>query len=136
MNKAFFLGRTTKDIEIGATPNGKTYGKFSIAVDSGFGDNKKTNFFNMTVWGKTAENMGRYVPKGTKIFLECEPQQNTYTNKEGQKVNTVDFRVITFEFCEGKKTSGDSTEGYGGFGNDDSSFIPAEESNLDLPEGW
>ena len=106
MNKTIFLARTTKDIEIRYTTNNTAVGKFSIAVDSGYGDNKKTNFFNLTAWGKTAETLSKFAPKGTKLLLECQAVQNTYQDKNGNNVNTVDFTVLSFEFAESKGAQG------------------------------
>ncbi len=105
MNKCYFIGRTTKDIELRYTQNNTALVKFSIATDSGYGDNKKTNFLNMTAWGKTAETLEKYAPKGTKLMLECQAVQNQYTDKNNNKVNTVDFTVLNFEFCESKNAS-------------------------------
>ena len=102
MNKCYFLCRTTKDVELRYTNENLAIGKFSIAVDTGYGDKKKTNFFNCTVFGKQAETMQKYVAKGNKILLECEALQNSYTDKNGNNVNTVDFKVLSFEFCESK----------------------------------
>jgi single stranded DNA-binding protein (ssb) len=107
MNKSYFTGRTTKDIEIRYTQgeNQTAVGRFSLAVESGYKDKKRTDFFNMTAWGKTAETMEKYVPKGTKIIVECEARQNNYTDRNGNKVNTVDFTVLNFEFAESKNVS-------------------------------
>lgn len=107
MNKNYFTGRTTKDIEIRYIQNGNqtAVGRFSLAVETGYKDKKRTDFFNMTVWGKQAETMEKYVPKGTKIIVECEARQNNYTDRNGNKVNTVDFTVLNFEFCESKNAS-------------------------------
>lgn len=102
INKTYFLGRTTKDVELKTTASGTAIGKFSIAVDSGYGENKKTNFFNLTAWGKTAETISKFAPKGTKLLLECQAVQNTYQDKNGNNVNTVDFTVLNFEFAESK----------------------------------
>lgn len=104
MNKFYATGRTTRDVEIRYTSgeNPMAVGKFSLAVDSGYKDNKRTDFFNMTVFGKKAETMENYVKQGTKILVECEAKQEQYTNKDGQKVNTVSFIVRDFEFCESK----------------------------------
>lgn len=111
MNKCFFVGRTTRDIELRYTQvNNTAIAKFSIATDSGYGENKKTNFFNMTAWGKTAETLERYAPKGTKLILECQAVQNQYTDKNGNKVNTVDFTVLNFEFAESKNASQQNTQ--------------------------
>ena len=107
MNKCYFTGRTTKDIEIRYMQNDNqtAVGRFSLAVESGYKDKKRTDFFNMTAWGKTAETMEKYVPKGTKIIVECEARQNNYTDLNGNKVNTDDFTVLNFEFCESKNAS-------------------------------
>lgn len=107
MNKNYFTGRTTKDIEIRYIQNGNqtAVGRFSLAVETGYKDKKRTDFFNMTVWGKQAETMEKYVPKGTKIIVECEARQNNYTDRNGNKVNTVDFTVLNFEFSESKNAN-------------------------------
>jgi single-strand DNA-binding protein len=82
--------------------NNTALAKFSLAVDTGIGENKKANFFNMTAWGKTAETLSKHTSKGTKLLLECEATQNQYKDKNGNNINTVDFRVLNFEFCESK----------------------------------
>ena len=107
MNKCIFVGRTTRDIELRYTTGEKqtAVAKFSIATDSGYGDNRKTNFFNMTAWGKTAETLEKYAKKGTKLILECQAVQNQYTDKNGNNVNTVDFTVMNFEFAESRSAS-------------------------------
>ena len=107
MNKVIFCGRTTKDVEMRYSQgeNSMAIGRFSIAIDSGYGDKKKTSFFNCTIFGKQAEAFEKYVPKGTKVLLECEANQNQYTDKNGNKVNSVDFIVKSFEFCESKSQS-------------------------------
>ena len=108
MNKSFFLARTCKDIEIRYTQSNKAVGRFSIAVDTGYGENKKTSFFNCVAWDKTAETLEKYAPKGTKLMLECEAVQNQYEDKNGNKRDSVEFVVKNFEFCEGKKDAQDS----------------------------
>lgn len=104
MNKCYFTGRMTKDPEVRYTISNTAVAKFSIAVDSGYGDNKNTSFFYMTAWGKTAEALEKYARKGTKLILECQAVQNQYKDKNGNNVNTVDFTVLNFEFAESKAT--------------------------------
>lgn len=84
-------------------------GRTAIAVDAGFGDNKKTSFFNISAFGKTAEMMERFVKKGTKIAVECEAKQDEYKDRNGNDVRTVSFIVRNFEFME-RKGSSQTTE--------------------------
>lgn len=108
MNKAIFTGRLTRDPEVRYSngANGQmAIANFSLAVDSGFGQNKKANFFNMVAFGKVAETVEKYLRKGTKILAECEANQNQYTKKDGTKVNTVQFIMREFEFAESKNAN-------------------------------
>ena len=109
MNKCYFTGRTTKDIELRYTQDNKAFGKFSLAVESGYGENKKTSFLNMTAFGKTAETLEKYATKGTKLILECQANQNKYTDKNGNQVTSVDFTVLNFEFAESKNSNQDNS---------------------------
>lgn len=108
MNKSYMTGRTTKEIEMRYTQAEQplAIANFSFAVDDGYGEKKKTNFFNCVAFGKLAERFEKYVTKGMKLLLTCRPQQEQYTNREGVKVNTVKFIVEDFEFCESKNASG------------------------------
>ena len=124
MNKCIFVGRTTRDVELRYTQsaNPLAVGITSIAVESGYGDKKKTSFFNISAFGKTAETMDKFVKKGTKIILECEAAQNEYTDREGKKQNTVSFIVKSFEFAESKAASNNAGQ---------TSDAPKSQSNAD-----
>nr|DAL59180.1 MAG TPA_asm: Single strand binding protein [Caudoviricetes sp.] len=124
MNKCIFVGRTTRDVELRYTQsaNPLAVGRTSIAVESGYGDKKKTSFFNISAFGKTAETMDKFVKKGTKIILECEAVQNEYTDREGKKQNRVSFIVKSFEFAESKVASSSAGQ---------TSDAPKSQSNAD-----
>lgn len=122
-------GRTTRDVEMRYTQseNPLAIASFSFAVDDGYGEKKKTNFFNCVAFGKLAERFEKYVTKGMKLLLTCRPQQEQYTNKDGLKVNTVKFIVDDFEFCENKNSSGG--------GNDEKPKSAPDNSFMDIPDG-
>lgn len=103
MDKCLFLGRLSKDVELRATQSGKSVANFSIAVDTGYGENKKANFFNVVAFDKNADNIAKFFHKGDRIALETEAQQNVWTDKEGQKHYDVNFVVRSWEFCESTK---------------------------------
>ena len=104
MNSCFFTGRTTKEFEL-RYANELAIGTCSIAVDDGYGDKKHTSFFNITAFGKTAESMNKYIPKGTKIAVECRARQEEYTDKAGQKRYSINFIVDSWEFAQSKGES-------------------------------
>ena len=108
MQIAILCGRLTKDVEIKTTKAGDketTVGSFTLAVDDGYGDNKHTNFFPCSVFGKQAETMEKWVKKGTKVILNCKPRQNSYKDNNGNNHSYINFIVQSFEFANGKNES-------------------------------
>lgn len=132
MNKSYFLARTCKDIEVRYTQSNKAVGRLSIAVDTGYGDNKKTSFFDCVAWENTAESLKKYAPKGTKLLLECEAVQNQYTDKDNKKVSKVEFIIKNFWFCEGKKDAQETAPSAPSIPEDKFVNIP-EGVDMDLP---
>ena len=96
MNKFIVTGNLTKDADLKYTQNDKAYSKFSIANNEGYGDNQKTNFFNCTLWGKSAENLNRFLVKGQKVLITGKIELGKYTDKEGIERTTVDINVDSF----------------------------------------
>ena len=100
-NKVFLTGRVTREWEIRATSNGTTIARNSIAVDSGYGDNKRTDFINLTAFGKTAETLEKYGFKGQKMLIEGRIQTGSY-EKDGVKHSTTDIIIDRSEFLSFK----------------------------------
>lgn len=105
MNKWTGTGRLTRDNDLSYSTSGTAYLKNGIAVDR---RGEGTDFFNITVFGKSAEAFDRYMKKGSKVIIEGHLQSDSYTNKEGKKVTSVSIIVDEWEFGEGKKDSGDT----------------------------
>ena len=86
MNKILIQGRLTRDIEIESSKSGSEYSRFSVAVDrvGKKGEDKQTDFFNCTAFGKTAAFVKEYFRKGDGILLEGSMQSSTY-DKDGEK---------------------------------------------------
>ena len=96
MNKIIVTGNLTKDAELRYTANDKAYSKFCIANNEGYGENQKTNFFNCTLWGKSAENLNRFLTKGQKVLITGKVEINDYKDKEGVERKIIDINVDSF----------------------------------------
>ena len=121
MNKFIVTGNITKDAELRYTANDKAYSKFCIANNDGYGDNQKTNFFNCTLWGKSAENLNRFLTKGQKVLITGRVELGKYTDKEGVERLTTDIIVDSFGGVEliGNKVQQESeTDNYASNNND------------------
>ena len=118
MNKCFFIGRTTADSEIRYANNNEQTAitTVSLAVDTGYVDNKKTSFFRLSVFGKRAEAFNKYVPKGTKIAVTCHANQDQWKDHNGNNRSAVNFIVDDWEYAQNKPTG-------------DNSYNPAETTD-------
>ena len=124
MNNCNFIGRITRDLELKYTNSNMAYCKFGLAVDRRFKkDGQPTaDFLNCTAWGKTAELIGKYLTKGSKIGISTRVEMGSY-DKDGVKIYTTDFIVENITFCENKGQEKKEEE---------LPYIPSEDDS-DLP---
>jgi len=102
MNKVILVGRLTRDPEVRYTQKGTALASFSIAVNTGFGDNKRADFVPIVVWDKLAEICGNNLIKGSKVLVEGRLQISEY-EKDGQKRRTTEVVGQNVEFLEPKQ---------------------------------
>lgn len=99
MNSVCLIGNLTRDPDVrystGSNPT--AIGKFSIAVDDGYGDKKRTSYISVVVFGKQAENCQKYLFKGSKVAIRGHIQTGSY-EKDGRKIYTTDVVADQVEF--------------------------------------
>ena len=103
MNKVIISGRTTADIELKATQTGKSVASFTVAVDTGYGENKQTSFLDVIAWEKMAELVSQYVHKGNKVLICGRLQTRAWKDKNGNKRKATEIVANEIEFIEAKK---------------------------------
>lgn len=115
MNSVVLIGRLTRDPETRYTSGSQmAVCTFTIAIDrvTRQGEEKKTDFPRITVFGKQAENCERFLKKGRLVGVQGKLQTGSYTNKDGATVYTTDVVADRVEFLEwGDRQS--SNDGYG-----------------------
>lgn len=119
MNTVSLVGRLTRDPEVRYTSTQLAVARFSIAIDrpAKEGGEKQTDFPNIVVFGKQAENCERYLAKGRKVAINGRIQTGSYTEKEGRKVYTTDVVANYVEFLDSasqqaKPEQGEQVEGF------------------------
>ena len=104
MNNWIGIGRLTRDIDVRyASQTQKAVARFTLAIDDGYGENKKTNFISIVAFGKTAENLEKFSGKGLRIAIIGHIQTGSY-EKDGQKVYTTDIVADRIEFIDWKNS--------------------------------
>ena len=109
INSVIIMGRLTYDPELRTTPNGISVVRFQVAWDINFsrsGEDKKTDFIDVTAWRQTAEFVSRYFRKGSMIAVEGSIQTDNFTDKDGNKRKSVQVVANNVSFCGSKAESG------------------------------
>lgn len=108
MNRVELIGRITRDPELRYTNSNIATTRFTLAVNRPFQSQtgeQGTDFINVVVWRKQAENVKKYVSKGSLVAVEGRIQTGSYENREGQRVYTTDVVADSVQFLETKSQS-------------------------------
>lgn len=114
LNNYSVIGRMTRDLDERAftyTANGKARLNISIAVNDGYGDNQYTSYFDVVVWGKTAENIKPYLGKGKQLCINGRLRQDRWENN-GQKNSRVVIVAETVQLLGGRDNGAGSGGNY------------------------
>lgn len=115
INQVVLIGRLVRDVELRKTTSGKSTVTFSLAVNrmkAGEGG-QDVDFITCVAWNKTAENMEKYLKKGSLIGVEGRIQSRTYKNKQGSTVSVNEVLVNQTHFLETKRGQQQNTQAQG-----------------------
>ncbi len=100
MNNVVLIGRLTHDPELRHTQSGLAVANFTLAVD-GYNDN--TDFIDCVAWKTQAENMAKYLGKGSQMGVEGRIQVRKYQDKEGNNRKAVEVVASRVQFLDTRK---------------------------------
>lgn len=123
MNNFSGIGRVGRDAETRHTAGGTTVTSWPVAIDSGYGQNKKTEWFDCALWGERGEKLASYIRKGDRIGLQGEVSLDTYQTKDGSEKSRLRLRVVDVTLL-GNKDDGHS----GGHERQQSRAAPAKRT--------
>ena len=100
MNKVFLIGRLSRDPELRHTSSGMAVCQINVAISrrAGAGRDPETDFINVVVWDKQAENVSKYLAKGRQVAVEGRIQTRSYDNNEGKKTYVTEVVANNVEF--------------------------------------
>ncbi len=132
INKVILMGRLTRDPELRHTGKGTPVTTFSIAIDNGYGDNKRTDFVNCLAWNKTAEFVTKYFTKGKMIVIaDGRISTRSWETQDGKRAYATE--VVAKEVSFGETKSSQQTATQQPMQDDDDDFTPLDEEDDDLP---
>ena len=111
VNKVILVGRLGRDPETRYIPNGDAITNFSLATDEQWRDRNgerqtRTEWHNITLFGKLGEIASQYLRKGSQVFIEGKIQSRKYTGKDG--IERMAYDIIGSEM----KMLGNRNDGF------------------------
>jgi len=90
LNRAQVIGNLTRDPEMRYTPNGQAVANFTVATNrrwknSDGSDGEATEYHDIVVWGKQAENVSPMLKKGGPVYVEGRLQTRNWEGQDGVK---------------------------------------------------
>lgn len=94
MKTIVIAGRTGKPAELRRLQDGTPILSFSVAVDEGWGDKKRTLWFDCSLFGKRGETLKDMLPKGKEVTVSGDLSTREY---EGKTYLTVRVNEVTLQ---------------------------------------
>jgi len=106
-NRVVLIGRLTKDPDLKYSESNLPVLRFTIAVNRTFTDQngqKQADFINCVAFRKQAENMARFLGRGSQIAVEGRIQTRNYQGKDGNTVYVTEVVAESVQFLESKNS--------------------------------
>lgn len=96
INRAEILGNMCRDPELRTTPNGSSVCSFGVATNEQWkgqdgSQQERTEFHNVVVWGKLAEEVSNQIGKGRKVYISGRLQTRSWDTPDGVKKYTTEL---------------------------------------------
>ena len=144
INHIVIVGRLTRDLgtderSFAYLPSGQARANVSIAVNRSRkqGDQwvDEANFFDVTIWGKTAENLKPYLTKGKQIAVDGYLKQDRW-EKDGQKQSRVSIVANNVQLLGGRSDGGPQQQSGGYTPRFSQSSAPQQNMGMGADAGY
>lgn len=112
MKNICVAGVVGRDAEVRQV-SGSDVCQFSVAVDDGFGDNKKTIWFDVSRWGKGASGLANVLAKGSRVAVSGEISTHENNGKTYLKVRADKVTILSTPQGSGSRGSATQTRSSG-----------------------
>ncbi|MEQ2527589.1 single-stranded DNA-binding protein [Bacillaceae bacterium CLA-AA-H227] len=92
LNECRFIGNLTKDVELRHTTEGTPVANLDLALNYFAGNEKKTEYIQITVWKKRAEDCAKFLTKGRQVYVEAKVVVRK-RNYDGKNIPVPEFHA-------------------------------------------
>lgn len=138
VNHVVLIGHLTRDADLKYTSGGTPVSKFSIAINKRKKQGEEwvdeASFFDIVLWGKSAENINNFLVKGKQVAVEGELHQNRW-EQEGQNRSKVEIIANNVQLLGGSEgQSKNQSSQIGGYQKPPATSKQTEQENSDTPD--
>ena len=141
LNKVMLIGNLGKDPEVRYTASGTAVASFSLATSERFKSKSgewedKTEWHNITLWGRLAEIAGEYLSKGKTVYIEGRLQTRKWQDRDGKDRYTTEIVGEKMQMLSGRGEGGGGGRQGGGrpSGQDEYGGAPSYEEPVFNPD--
>ena len=96
------LVRLGRDAEVRFLQDGTPVASLACVYDIGFGDKKRSQWIDVSLWGKQAEALSPYLTKGKQIVIYANDVEiETYQKNDGAQGSKLKARAVNIDLCGG-----------------------------------
>lgn len=95
MKHIVISGGLTRDAETRSTQNGDKVTSFSVAVSEGFGDSKRTLYFDCSLWGSRGEKLAQHLTKGSRVSVAGDLSTREHNGKTYLTVRASEVTLMS-----------------------------------------
>ncbi len=102
-NKVTVVGRLTRDPQLKTSVNNKNFCFLTVACSNSFGASEKTDFIPVVCWNKVAENVAKYLAKGSLVLVDGYlTTRKGPTQNSGYAIDIVEVSASKIIFLDKK----------------------------------
>ena len=108
VNRIVLVGRLTRDPQVRRTTSDIPVATLTVAVDDRMKDangQKQTLFIDVVVWNNQADNVGKYLRKGSLVGVDGRLRQRQYDRRDGSKATVFEVWADSVQFLEPKDST-------------------------------
>ncbi|COE55567.1 single-stranded DNA-binding protein [Staphylococcus warneri] len=137
LNRVVLVGRLTKDPEFRTTPNGVSVATFTLAVNRTFTNaqgEREADFINCVTFRKQADNVNRFLSKGSLAGVDGRMQSRSYENQDGKRVFVTEAVCESVQFLEPKNNNQSNNQPQQQSGQAQNGNNPFDNGADDIPD--
>ena len=107
LNKVQIIGRLGRDVELRQTPSGQSVASFTVATDESYTSRdgqkvEQTEWHRINIFGKQAELCGKFLGKGSLVYVEGRIRTRKWTDQSGQERSSTEINADRVQFLDRK----------------------------------